>query len=229
MTADANYDDLAALIRHKADAQAVLLFVVDGKRGSGVAVYGRGRGALSGAQRDDMMLAMFRGQMSEAEQKRMGVVPRDVPPAEGEVKGLPKLEQHSLPTDAPEQAHLRLQVADEVEAVFRKYDVGGTVLLISKVASAWRTILPPWIGLKPDPVHVLRVKTSSKNPGETDLTLHFIACVREMSSDYANFYGRIWRQVVSALEKQGAIVEHMPLGEKVGVGGRPDPLGGKVD
>jgi Asp-tRNA(Asn)/Glu-tRNA(Gln) amidotransferase A subunit family amidase len=50
-----------------------------------------------------------------------------------------------------------------------------------------------------------------------------------MCSDYANFYGRLWRQAVDALKAQGATVEHVRLGKVPAVGGRPDPMGGKVE
>jgi hypothetical protein len=59
--------------------------------------------------------------------------------------------------------------------------------------------------------------------------MHFIACMREMCSDHANFYGRLWRQAADALKAQGATIEHTPLGKMDVVGGRPDPLGGKVE
>lgn len=228
---EATYDDMAALVRHRTKATAVLVFVIDGKRGSGQAVNVRG-GSLTEADKDKLMLDIVRVHASKAEQRAKGVEPRGVLPATGEVKGLPKLHEHSSPNDDPEQAHLRGPVADEIEAVCKKYDVGGVLLLVSKTSASWRSVFPSWCGLQPDPVHVLRLRMNSRTPEakeNADSTMHFIATVREMCSDYANFYGRLWRQAVDAIKAQGGAVEHAPHGGGKGVGGRPDPMGGGVE
>jgi len=233
MTYDAgNYDDIAALVRHKTQARAVMVVVIDGKRGGGMAVCARGGGAMSEADKMQMMLDMFRSHESAAVAADLGLEPRGVAPAEGEVKGPPRMRQHRGLNDDDDQMHLRQVVGDELEAVLRKYDAGGVLLLSSRTAAAWRSVFPSWCGLQPDPQAVLRLRINSRTPeaqANADATMHFIAAVREMCSDYANFYGRLWRQAVDALKAQGAEVEHTPLGRAPGVGGRPDPMGGKVE
>jgi hypothetical protein len=229
MTDDANYDDVAALVRHKTKAQAVVVMVIDGKRGSGMAVGVRNGHTLSPAERDQMMLDVMRSHGSAAMQRDLGVEPRAVAPAAGE-KGLPQLRQHRGPNDGDDQVLLRQIIGDELEAVLKKYEVGGVLLLVSRTAAAWRSVFPAWCGLQPDPVHVLRLRMGTKVPEvDADATMQLIASVREMCSDYANFYGRLWRQAVDALKAQGATVEHVPLGQANAVGGRPDPMGGKVE
>lgn len=225
-----NYDDIAALVRNKTRATAALVIVVDGLRGSGMSVRVADRD-LSPEEADQMMHGLMSEVAARAEMRRMGLEKRDVPPDPGSPFKVPDLNLHE-PGDDPDQRHLRLQVADEVEAVLKKYDVGGALLLVSKTSAAWRSIFPSWCGLQPDPVHVLRLRMKGATPEDKDnasATMHFIATIREMCSDYQNLYGRIWRMAVDALQKQGAEVSHEPLGGKTrGVGGRPDPMGGKV-
>lgn len=176
-----------------------------------------------------MLVELLQGRAARAQQRRLGVEPRDVPPAQGEIKGLPNLDLHH-PNDNPEQAHLRTVVADELEALCQKYEVGGVFALVSREAAAWRSVFPAWGGIVPDPVHGMRVRFSSKDGDDRgSLTMHFIAAVREMCSDYANFYGRLWRQVADVLKAQGATIEHTPIGAARTVGGRPDPLGGQTE
>lgn len=227
---DANYDDLAALVRHKAMAEAVVMFVVGGKRGSGTAVVVKGH-TLSEGEKESLMMDLFQKQGAAALQGSLGVAPRDIAPAEGEIKGLPKMQHHRYPSDSDDQVLLRETVGDELEAVCKKYDVGGAFTLVSRECAAWRSVFPSWCGLQPDPVTVLRVRMSSKTPEDArnaDSTMHFIGAVRELASDYASLYGRIWRQVADTLKSQGATIEHRNLARADAVGGRPDPLGGKV-
>lgn len=229
---DANYDDIAALVRHKTKAQAVLLMVIDGKRGSGMAATVRGNHSLSEADKENLMLELFQKRGASAMQKDLGVAPRAVAPAQGEIKSAPKLELHRHATDSEDQVLLRQVIGDEVEAVLKKYDVGGALMLVSRDSASWRSVFPSWCGLQPDPVTVLRLRMSSKTPEaqrDADCTMHFIATLREMCSDYANFYGRLWRQAVDALKVQGGTVEHRPLAKADAVGGRPDPMGGGVE
>lgn len=228
MTRQANYDDVAALVRKRTEAEAVLVVVIGGKRGGGMAVQVRGK-HLTDAEREDVILAIMRGQMTEAAQRQLGLEARDVAPAGGEIKGPPKLGAHH-PNDNPEQAYLRVAVADELEAVCKKYDVGGVFALVGRQAAAWRTVFPTWVGIQPDPEHVLRVKFSSRDGDDVGSnTMFYIGAVREMCSDYANLFGRLWRQVSDTLRAQGATIEHTPLGAARTVGGRPDPLGGQSD
>jgi hypothetical protein len=54
---EGKYDDLAALVRVKAQAQTVLLVVLDGSRGSGTAVRVRGKD-LSEQEQAEIVTAM---------------------------------------------------------------------------------------------------------------------------------------------------------------------------
>jgi hypothetical protein len=80
---EANYDDAAALVRVKTKAQAVIVMVIDGKRGSGWAVNVRGA-QLTEADKEQLFLDVVRSRQSAAMQKDLGVAPRNVAPAEGE-------------------------------------------------------------------------------------------------------------------------------------------------
>jgi hypothetical protein len=224
---EGNYDDIAALVRHKTQAQAVVVMVFGGKRGNGHAIRVAGK-ALTREESDALFSDIMRNAMGSAEQRRLGMAKREVAPAGGEPVSPPKLQWHH-PHDDDAQRLLRESVADEIESVCKKYGVGGVMLLCSRTAAAWRTIFPEWCGLQPDPVHVLRLRMSSSKPDDASCTLAFIANIREMCSDYANLYGRLWRQAVDALHAQGATVEHHPWNDGATVGGRPDPMGGKVE
>lgn len=117
----------------------------------------------------------------------------------------------------------------EIEAVMKKHDVGGVVLVVSPESAAWLTVLPNWSGLQPDAVHGLRVQLSSRDRNAHDraeATKHLIACIKDMCGDYANFYGRMFRQVKAAIEASGGVVEHVAFKDAAH---RPDPMGGKVD
>lgn len=225
-----DYSDVAALVRQKTQANAVVLMVFGGKRGSGTAVRVQGK-QLSAEESDQLFVEILQNSMASAEQRKLGLAKRDVAPAGGDLRSAPKLGTHQ-PNDSDDQRLLREVIADEVEAVFKKYDVSGAVMLCSRTAAAWRSIFASWSGLQPDPVHVLRLRMRSKTHEDQEngeSTMHMIASLREMCSDYANLYGRLWRQAVDALRAQGATVEHRPWNDGETVGGRPDPLGGKVE
>lgn len=49
--------------------------------------------------------------------------------------------------DSESQKWLRNKVAQEIEDVMTRHSVGGAVLLVSKEASAWRIVIPNWVGL----------------------------------------------------------------------------------
>lgn len=227
---EGNYDDLAALVRHKAEAEMVLLVIIDGKRGSGSAVRVKGRD-LSLEEQDEMFADTMRNVSVRAKQRQLGIDARGVKPAPkpgDEIKGTPKLHAH-VPDDSEAQRLIRDQVSGELEAVCKRYDVGGAFILVSKDAASWRSVFPSWCGLQPDPVHVLRLRLRSHTPEErenSDSTMHFVAAMREMCSEYANLYGRIWRQAVDALKAKGATVEHASWDKRAS---RIDPLGGEIE
>lgn len=131
--------------------------------------------------------------------------------------------------DTDDQKHLREVISAEIKAVMDKYEVGGAVLLASRDSASWLTVFPVWSGLQPDPVHGMRLRINSKTPeaqANADATLGLIMNIRDMCSDYANFYGRFFRQAKDALATQGATIEHEAFDAD---GNRPDPMGGKVE
>lgn len=114
-----------------------------------------------------------------------------------------------------EERRLRVTVSDEIQAVMDRHQVGGVVLLSSPIASSWRIVFPKWSGLQYDPQSgEMRLRLNSREPGaqeKANATVGHIACLRDMASDCANIFGRVYRTAKAALEQQGCVVEHTPF------------------
>ena len=131
--------------------------------------------------------------------------------------------------DTDDQKHLREVVSAEIKAIMDKHEVGGAVLLASRESASWLTVFPVWSGLQLDPVHGMRLRINSKTPESqavANATMGLIMNIREMCSDYANLYGRLFRQAKDALAQQGSTIEHTSFEDGEG---RPDPMGGRVE
>lgn len=133
-----------------------------------------------------------------------------------------------MPTDDPEQQRLRVTVSDEIEAILRRHDLGGVVLLASRTAASWRFIIPTWSFLERG-TEGFRLRIRTKTPdslARTEDTLHMIGSVRDMARDVTELFARFFRAAEAQL---GDALEHKPFGAGVGVNKRPDPYGGKVE
>ncbi len=95
-------------------------------------------------------------------------------------------------------------ICDEVEAILKKYDVGGVVLLASAESAAWVHNVPTWTDVV-DSRHGLAV-SFGHSPGLSlcaDRTMHFLGCIRDMANDSVNIYGRLFRQARHQLRSIG--------------------------
>lgn len=127
--------------------------------------------------------------------------------------------------DTEDQKRLRVTVADEIQAVMDKHEVGGVVLLCSRESAAVHGV-----GLQPRPGREdkspgarLRIHSRTlESRAQADSTMGLIANLREMSADVANLFGHLWRAAKRELERQGAEIEHEPFSGTRGIfpGGR---------
>lgn len=101
--------------------------------------------------------------------------------------------------DSDDQKHLRNVVLEEIEAVMRKHQCGGVVLLNSVESAAWRLVLPDWGGLywMPEGIRMrIRAKTA---PAEADATMGFIRSMRDFSAQVFNRFDQLWATAEKAL------------------------------
>lgn len=116
-----------------------------------------------------------------------------------------------MPTDDPEQRRLRVTVSDEIEAILRRHDLGGVVLLASRTAASWRFVIPSWSFLERGPDgFLLRIRTKTPDSlARTEDTLHMIGSVRDMARDVTELFARFFRaaeqQLGDALEHKGFV------------------------
>lgn len=138
--------------------------------------------------------------------------------------------------DSEDQRKLRILGA-ELGKLMEQFGVGGVVLLFSEESSCWTEVWPLWSAIQSDREHRFRFRMKvSEYPSKevanrvAENTLHMLGSLKDLCSDFASLYGRFWRQVIGEMKRQGVEVEHLPLSKRrAGFGGRPDPLGGKVE
>lgn len=97
-------------------------------------------------------------------------------------------------------------VADELDAVLKKHDVGGVVLIASNGRAAWAHNTPTWADVFDTP-NGLRVQL--REPLDSVCaqdTIHMIGCLRDMASDCTNIYGRLYRIAREQLRDMGALL-----------------------
>jgi len=137
--------------------------------------------------------------------------------------------------DDEEQKRTRA-IGREIGHLMDKHGVGGVVLICSEAAVSWTEVWPAWSAIQSDPVHRFRFRMKAAEYPSREVanrvaenTLHMLGSLKDMCADFNSLYGRFWRQVVGEMKRQGVVVEHEPLAKRRGVGGRPDPQGGKID
>ena len=128
-------------------------------------------------------------------------------------------------SDDEHQRALR-ELLDELQAICHARGIGGSLLLVSEEAAAWRQVVPAWVALRSMPKgFVLELRGSTPaGHARTVNTLHFIGSLRDMAGDCVNLWGRLFRQARGAIEAGGGELLHQPFG---GAAHRPDPHGGK--
>jgi hypothetical protein len=111
--------------------------------------------------------------------------------------------------DTEDQKRLRNTVAQEIEDVMVRHGVGGAVFLVSEQSSAWRFVIPQWCGLIQQ-ADGFRIQVHGKSdPHKADVTLHYIAMLRDMTAHCAILFGDMFKRVEGKLPK-GAI-SHKPF------------------
>jgi hypothetical protein len=125
--------------------------------------------------------------------------------------------------DDADQHKLRVTVADEVERVFKKHNIGGIVVLVSPSSAAWRFVLPKWAMLAPHADgFILQVRGSTEAGRQaTESTIHLVSSIRSICADWGSFFGRVHKQIK---EQMGDSLIDPPFS---GTDSRPDKLGGK--
>jgi hypothetical protein len=118
-----------------------------------------------------------------------------------------------MPDETEDQERLRT-ICDELDAILKKYDVGGVVLIASTESAAWLHNVPTWssvvdtdqglaVKFKPGPILEERIER----------TMHLLGCLRDMAADSVNIYGRLFRVARHQLRAVGGLmfeVENIP-------------------
>jgi hypothetical protein len=115
--------------------------------------------------------------------------------------------------DSDDQRRLRNVVAEEIEAIMVKHNVGGAVFLASKDSAAWRFVLPEWSALQFEGGIGMRFKGTTRTPEGRILfesTLHFLLAVRDMTRDCAALYADLYRCIEQGLPP-GAVKHNNPF------------------
>lgn len=133
-------------------------------------------------------------------------------------------------TDSEDQRRLRLTISDEIEAILKKHDVGGVIMLASPESASWRIVLPSWSYLADmGKGFALRIKIKKEEPSttaRTESTLHMIGSFRDLGQECVNVFGRMFRVAKMQIANHGGELEHTPFGDGKQ---RMDPQGGKSD
>lgn len=125
-----------------------------------------------------------------------------------------------------DQAEL-IAFAEELEALMAARGVGGTLMLVSPTAAAWRHVLPEWAAIVPNEKRggwIVQIRGSTPAGHErTEATMHFLGVLRDMARDCTELFGRCFRMAKMQIEMGGGEVDHAPF---AGGAERPDPMGG---
>lgn len=106
---------------------------------------------------------------------------------------------------------------EEIEAVLKKHQVGGTIILVSRESAAFRVRYPEWCGIQPqDPDEnggmPVRIKLSSDDKETSDSSLHCVLSMRDLLVAIANNQFAFAEFVVETLKKEGVLIDHNPFG-----------------
>lgn len=108
--------------------------------------------------------------------------------------------------DTDDQKHLREVVLEEVEAVMRKHQCGGVVLINSFESAAWRYVLPEWGGLSnqsTDAGMAMRMRIRAKSdPKQADATMGFIKSIRDFAGQVHELFDQLWERAVKEIGVQ---------------------------
>lgn len=106
--------------------------------------------------------------------------------------------------ETADQKRLR-SVTDEIDSVMKKHDVGGIVLIASNRSAAWAHNLPTWADVNDSPQGMHVNFRRSLDSDRAEHTMHLLGCLRDMSNDCANIYGRIYRLGRDRLKEIGGL------------------------
>lgn len=119
--------------------------------------------------------------------------------------------------DTDDQKHLRDVVLEELEAVMRKHQCGGVILINSFESAAWRYVLPEWGGLTGDAASGgIRLRINSKSPRARevgDATLGFIKSIRDFAGQVFMMFDGIWKMAEQAIGPENIYDRGYGMGE----------------
>lgn len=105
--------------------------------------------------------------------------------------------------ESEDETRLRA-IADELDAVMKKHDVGGVAMITSTAYAAWIHNRPSWADVV-DNDQGLRVNIRQPlDAFRARATIHMLGCLRDMASDCLTIYGRLYRNARSRLRELGA-------------------------
>lgn len=123
--------------------------------------------------------------------------------------------------DSDAQKHLRNVIAEEIEHLMHKHQVGGIVLLSSRDATAWRIVLPTWIGLKREGAAGWRFKWKKEEQEVATLTAHFVLSLRDAAVVVTKFLGHLAENLEKHVDITHERIEHFDRVKEPESGDKP--------
>lgn len=105
-------------------------------------------------------------------------------------------------------------VLDELGAVLKKHECGGTVVVVSREQAAWRITFPEWSTVYPEADDRMRVRLTSKNADLSEASLHALLSMRDIARACASKLTTMSQAVLSALQSNGVEVDHRNQAEE---------------
>lgn len=106
----------------------------------------------------------------------------------------------------------RLQKAEkEISDIMKKYDIGGTVAMVSDTHAQFAIRFPDWslVNFEGDR---LRMRTDKDNPELTNQSAHLLFAMRDMLAMQYTGLNEASNKFIEAVESKGGSIDHEPFG-----------------
>lgn len=100
-------------------------------------------------------------------------------------------------------------VLDELDAVLRKHECGGVMVIASKERAAWRVSFPEWSSVYQESDNRMRVRLRSKDHNTGEQSLHFLLATRDILNMVSRQFRAMSAGVLAALKEKGINVDHL--------------------
>jgi hypothetical protein len=104
------------------------------------------------------------------------------------------------------------EALDEIEAVLRRRQLAGNVVLASSTHAAFRFVLPEWSGVQFETPERLRVRMKAGEREHGSSTMHLVLSLRDLVTHQAAMLIHLAETVLAKLAEHGVEVDHAPFG-----------------